>query len=169
MLISTSRKPSQKTRKFCKNLSHAFDYDYTNRGKSSIRDLLVKSKELGRNGLLLIYEIKGNPSKMTFISSIGEEELALLISAETCNERLHINPKDLKIRNDFPDLSPLCDVLGFEVDNKSKLSSNYLHFRSADNGNEEGLYNLPIAIIDFYNKFGDKIDLRINVKKIVVD
>lgn len=165
MLISTSRKPSQKTRKFCKNLSHAFDYDYVNRGKSSIRDLLVKSKELGRIGVLLVYEIKGNPSKLTFLSENGEEELAILISAETANTWLHIKPSELKIKNDFPDLAPLADILGLDVVD-GDLTSNYLHFRPADDYEfEDG----RIAVIDFYNKHSDKIDLQINVKKIVIE
>lgn len=166
MLISTSRKPSQKTRKFCKNLSHAFDYDYVNRGKSSIRDLLVKSKELGLVGVLLVYEIKGNPSKLTFLSEKGDEELSILISAETANERLHIKPQDLKIKNDFPDLKPLADLLGFEVVDDNNLNANFLHFRPADDFElDEG----RIAVIDFYNKREEKINLQINVKKIVIN
>ena len=43
MLISTSRKPSQKTRKFCKNLAHATGSTSVNRGKSNMRELLLKS------------------------------------------------------------------------------------------------------------------------------
>ena len=45
MLISTSRKPSQKTRKFCKNLSHAFDYDYVNRGKEWAENVVADYPE----------------------------------------------------------------------------------------------------------------------------
>ena len=80
MLISTSRKPSQKTRTFCKNFSHAFGYDYTNRGKSSLRDLLIKAKQLGHDRLVLVYQIKGNPSKLTFYDLEANEKLELLVS-----------------------------------------------------------------------------------------
>ena len=102
MLISTSRKPSQKTRTFCKNFSHAFGFDYTNRGKSSLRDLLIKAKQLGHDSLVLVYQIKGNPSKLTFYDLEANEKLALLVSVNTTNERLHISPKDLKIRSTVP-------------------------------------------------------------------
>ncbi|WP_052332223.1 hypothetical protein [Methanobrevibacter arboriphilus] len=66
MLISTSRKPSSKTRAFCKNLSHALDTDYVNRGKMSMRELQLKSNSLGLDNIVLVYEMKGNPSKITF-------------------------------------------------------------------------------------------------------
>ena len=85
MLISTSRKPSQKTRTFCKNFSHAFGFDYTNRGKSSLRDLLIKAKQLGHDSLVLVYQIKGNPSKLTFYDLEANEKLALLVSVNTTN------------------------------------------------------------------------------------
>ena len=87
VLISTSRKPSQKTRTFCKNLSHAFGFDYTNRGKSSLRDMLVKASQMNHDTLLLVYQIKGNPSKLTFYDLKAQEKLALLISANEMNER----------------------------------------------------------------------------------
>ena len=66
MLISSSRKPSQKTRSFCKNISNAFNYPYINRGKMSLRDLFLKVNVLDENSLMLVYENKGNPSKITF-------------------------------------------------------------------------------------------------------
>ena len=90
MLISTSRKPSQKTRTFCKNLSHAFGFDYTNRGKSSLRDLLVKANQLGHDKLVLVYQIKGNPSKLTFYDLESNE----LLAAEVLGIEITTEPQD---------------------------------------------------------------------------
>ncbi len=159
MLISTSRKPSQKTRKFCKNLSHTLNYNYTNRGKSSIHDLLVKCKQLDENGLILVYEIKGNPSKITFLDNIGNEEFNIQISAEINNTRLNIKPSELKIKSEYPKLNPLIKLLNLPETKDAK--ENYLHFRLPKETENEYL-----AVINFYNKYGDLLDLKINIKKI---
>ena len=100
MLISTSRKPSQKTRKFCKNLAHATGSTSVNRGKSNMRELLLKALELDEHNLAIVNEIKGNPSRVTFYSNKGEILLIILIGVTTSNERCHILPKNLKIVSD---------------------------------------------------------------------
>ena len=160
MLISTSRKPSQKTRTFCKNFQHAFGFEYTNRGKSSLRDLLIKASELGHDSLVLVYQIKGNPSKLTFYNLDGEETLALLVSVTTTNERLHIKPQDLKIKCGVKELECLAEILGFETTTEP-LESNYVRISYADYDDKSNF-----AIIYFVNKKGEQIDLKINVKKI---
>ena len=147
VLISTSRKPSQKTRTFCKNLSHAFGFDYTNRGKSSLRDMLVKASQMNHDTLLLVYQIKGNPSKLTF-------------SANEMNERLNIDPENLKIKSNVRELDILAEVLGFELSNEP-LESNYLRISYADYDDEKNF-----AIIYFVNSNGEQLDLQINVKKV---
>ena len=110
VLISTSRKPSQKTRTFCKN-----------------------------------YQIKGNPSKLTFYDLKAQEKLALLISANEMNERLNIDPENLKIKSNVRELDILAEVLGFELSNEP-LESNYLRISYADYDDEKNF-----AIIYFVN------------------
>ena len=161
VLISTSRKPSQKTRTFCKNLSHVFGFDYTNRGKSSLRDMLVKASQMNHDTLLLVYQIKGNPSKLTFYDLKDQEKLALLISANEMNERLNIDPENLKIKSNVRELDILAEVLGFELSNEP-LESNYLRISYADYDDEKNF-----AIIYFVNNNGEQLDLQINVKKVV--
>jgi len=75
MLISTSRKPSQKTRKFCKNFAHATDSTSVNRGKMNMRELLLRALDEDEVNLAIVNEIKGNPSRITFYSNKGEELL----------------------------------------------------------------------------------------------
>ena len=149
MLISTSRKPSQKTRKFCKNLAHATGSTSVNRGKSNMRELLLKA-------LAIVNEIKGNPSRVTFYSNKGEILLIILIGVTTSNERCHILPKNLKIVSKVEKLNVLSEILGFEL--VDKASENYILISKEDD---------LIAKINFVNKFGDKTDLQINVKKIL--
>ena len=149
MLISTSRKPSQKTRKFCKNLAHATGSTSVNRGKSNMRELLLKALELDEHNLAIVNEIKGNPSRVTFYSNKGEILLIILIGVTTSNERCHILPKNLKIVSKV-------EILGFELVDKASENSILI-------SKEDDL----IAKINFVNKFGDKTDLQINVKKIL--
>jgi len=156
MLISTSRKPSQKTRKFCKNLAHATGSTSVNRGKSNMRELLLKALELEEHNLAIVNEIKGNPSRVTFYSNKGEVLLIILIGVNTSNERCHILPKNLKIVSKVEELNVLSEILGFEL--VDKAGENYILISK-----EEDL----IAKINFVNKFGDKTDLQINVKKIL--
>lgn len=169
MLISTSRKPSQNTRKFCKNLMHATDSEYTNRGKMSIRDVLLKAAELGHESTAFVYEIKGNPSKITFYSK-AKEQLAILVSVNISRTRLHINTKDLKVKCDVESLKEISTFLNREED--KEVTENYIHIRPYDDIDEENFQeknyvDQKIAIMDFYNKFGEKSDLKISVRKII--
>ena len=157
MLISTSRKPSQKTRKFCKNFAHATDSTSVNRGKMNMRELLLKALAEDEINLAIVNEIKGNPSRITFYSNKGDELLRILISVTTTNERLNISPSELKIVSDVESLNVLSDILGFELVDKAE--ENYIHI---SNG-----YDDLIAKINFINKFGDQIDFQINIKKIL--
>jgi len=157
MLISTSRKPSQKTRKFCKNLAHSTDSTSVNRGKMNMRELLLRALDEDEINLAIVNEIKGNPSRITFYSNKGEVLLTILISVTTTNERLNISPSQLKIVSEVQKLNCLSDILGFELVNEA--DANHIHIT--------GGYEDLIAKINFINKFGDKLDFQINVKKIL--
>ncbi len=157
MLISTSRKPSQKTRKFCKNLAHATGFTSVNRGKMNMRELLLKALELEEINLAVVNEIKGNPSKITFYSNKGEVLLAILISVSLDNnEKLNMAPSQLKIVSGVERLNVLSDILGLPLVDIAE--DNFIVISKVDD---------LIAKIGFINKFGDKLNLQINVKKIL--
>ena len=157
MLISTSRKPSQKTRKFCKNLAHATDSTSVNRGKMNMRELLLRALDEDEINLAIVNEIKGNPSRITFYSNKGEVLITVLISVTTTNERLNISPSKLKIVTEVQKLNCLSDILGFELVDKAE--ENYINITNG--------YDDLVAKINFINKFGDKTDFQINIKKIL--
>ena len=165
MLISTSRKPSQKTRSFCKNLSHALDFTYVNRGKMNMRDLFLKSSGLNYDSTIMVYEIKGNPSKITFFSNNGNERLAILVSVNTAKDRLNINTNEIKVKCNYPELAIFGDILGFE--NSYFAKDNYIKIQKIEDNNDSNSKVDKIAIIDFYNKYGNKTGLQIVVKKIL--
>ena len=156
MLISTSRKPSQKTRKFCKNLARLTDSTSVNRGKMNMRELLLKALEVDEFNLAVVNEIKGNPSKITFYSNKGEVLLVILISVVLDNEKLNMAPSRLKIVSNVKKLDVFSDILDLDlVDN---AEDNYILISDDEN---------LVAKINFINKFGDKLNFQINVKKII--
>ena len=158
MLISTSRKPSQKTRKFCKTLAHATGSNSVNRGKMNMRELLLKALELKEVNLAIVNEIKGNPSKITFYSNKGEEMLSILISAVLESEKLNIAPRSLKIVSEVDKLNILSEILSFEMTDDAE--DNYILISQDDD---------LVAKINFINKFGQKVKFQINVKRILED
>lgn len=156
MLISTSRKPSQKTRKFCKNLARLTDSTSVNRGKMNMRELLLKALEVEEFNLAIVNEIKGNPSKITFYSNKGEVLLVILISVVLENEKLNMAPSKLKIVSNVKKLDVLGDIL--DLDLVDIAEDNFIVI-----SDDKDL----VAKINFVNKFGEKLKFQINVKKIL--
>ena len=156
MLISTSRKPSQKTRKFCKNLAHVTGFTSVNRGKMNMRELLLKALEVDEYNLAIVNEIKGNPSRISFYSNKGELLLTLLIGATIENEKMNIAPSQLKIVSEVDELNVLGEIFDFDLVDKAE--DNYILISKSDDSS---------ARIYFINKFGDRLNFQINVKKII--
>ncbi len=68
ILITTSRKPSTRTRRFARELSSVLPLSrYVPRGKSSIHDVIERAEELGMHRVVVIGETKGNPSIMRIL------------------------------------------------------------------------------------------------------
>ena len=59
MIITTARKPSSKTRIFCKHLGRFTGWKYVTRGKASLLEFTDKP-------FLLVGEYKGNPGSFSF-------------------------------------------------------------------------------------------------------
>ena len=71
MYITTSRKPSDPTRKLARLVAN-FIGTYENRGKKSIDEVVTRADELGDNRIMMLTERQGNPNSISFIS-IGKE------------------------------------------------------------------------------------------------
>lgn len=72
MIITTSRKPSRKTRSFVKAISKFLGWNYVQRGKISL-------KNLNLDKICILTEIKGNPAVMNFYEN-GEKVLEIFFS-----------------------------------------------------------------------------------------
>ena len=156
MLISTSRKPSQKTRKFCKNLARVTGSTSVNRGKMNMRELLLKALEVDEYNLAIVNEIKGNPSRISFFSNKGELLLTILVGVTIDNEKTNIAPSQLKIVSQVKQLDVLSDILDLDLVYEAK--ENYILVSESEDS---------VARIHFINKFGERLNFQINVKKVL--
>jgi U3 small nucleolar ribonucleoprotein protein IMP4 len=76
-LITTSRRPSRRTRSFLKEFSLILPGSYrVNRGKFSFRGLLAEALVHNCRGIIVINTYKGNPGSIDFyiIKKVSEEE-----------------------------------------------------------------------------------------------
>ena len=123
----------------------------------NMRELLLKALAEEEINLAIVNEIKGNPSKITFYSNRGDELLSILITVSISNERLNVSPSKLKIVSEVEQLNCLSDIMGYELVDDAE--ENYIYISREDSD--------LMARINFINKFGDKTDFQINVKKIL--
>lgn len=154
MLITTSRKPSSRTRSFCQDMSHVLNAKYVNRGKMSFREVLLKSATLGFQETAVVSQIKGNPSKIEIYNESGDLLLFLKITVSLLNLKGKINSDAISIRCEIEELKdPLMDILKIPEENSNK---NLIWVKTGEGENK--------AIIEFYDKEGSIRDPRIYVK-----
>ncbi|WP_456467925.1 rRNA maturation protein [Archaeoglobus sp.] len=79
-LITTSRKPGRKTRRFTRVIARFFNWRYINRGKMSLEDLKSLSESFW-----IVSEVKGNPSILTLYKN-GEEMLKIGFTVSNINK-----------------------------------------------------------------------------------
>lgn len=153
MFITTSRKPSSKTRTFCQNFSRALNAAYTNRGKMSFRDVLVKAS--GFKTIAVVSQVKGNPSRIEFFNEAGELLLTLYITETVLDLKGRINPDKLTLRCEVDELTkPLSEILEIAEDNKDS-NDNLLWVKEKDNK----------TIFEFYGNDGLMVNSKIYVRR----
>lgn len=160
MLITTSRKPSQRTRSFCKSLNRVLKSEYTNRGKMSIRDVLLKSSESGFNKTAIISETKGNPSKIDFYDKKGDILISLDVTVSVPVSKGRVKKSDLAFRCEVDDLSNLGEKLVETLDipkcRDDSKQENILLLKKGDSEKK--------AVLKFYDSNGEDTGPRIYIK-----
>jgi len=150
MLITTSRKPSQRTRSFCKSLVRVFYSSYINRGKMSIRDVLIKSSELDFDKIAVISELKGNPNRIDFYDLNGElifsVELTVGIPNSNANSKSRVKTENLRIQSEVDELYELGNIMGIPKFKEGFAPENLIVIKQGDENNR--------AIIEFYGSNG---------------
>lgn len=74
LYITTSRKPSQATRKLARWLALLANAASENRGKRSVGDCVERARALGMTRLLFVYEKQGNPVELAFYDASAQTE-----------------------------------------------------------------------------------------------
>ena len=69
MIITTSRKPSRRTRSLGRDLERVLGGKYVTRGKASIDTIVDRAVNDGEYRIIIISDIHGNPGKIQAISS----------------------------------------------------------------------------------------------------
>lgn len=73
MLITTSRKPSPRTRSFCRDLERVLhNFVYENRGKMNFEQVVERARERGER-LVMVLEHMGNPGKLVFFDVSSDD------------------------------------------------------------------------------------------------
>ncbi len=73
-MLTTSRKPSHRTRSFARDLVTVIPWCFHfTRGSCSLKDLAEELTNLGINRLLILHEKKGNPSLIKFYKLVDEK------------------------------------------------------------------------------------------------
>lgn len=81
----------------------------------SIREVLIKSSELGYDKIALISEIKGNPSRIDFQDALGDTILSLDITVgipnSNANSKSRVKSENLKLNSEVSELDQLGNIL----------------------------------------------------------
>lgn len=161
MLITTSRKPSQRTRSFCKSLVRVLNSSYINRGKMSIRDVLIKSSELGYTKIAVVSELKGNPSKIDFQDEEGEIifslEVTVGIPNSNASSKSRVKSESLKLQSEVHELDQLGKIMDIPKFTEGSPMENLLVIKRGDEKNK--------AVIEFYGSNGIETGPKIFIKE----
>lgn len=141
MIVTTARKPSSKTRIFCKHLSRFTGWEYITRGKTSL-------SEIPDGSFLVIGESRGNPSSFSFFSG-GRCVLYIRANVSLDTE---IGPGSVPaIAGDSPLAISLGKITGLKICGTSERVINI-------NGRIEFIYNgIPYIILKILKVRGEGI------------
>lgn len=103
MLITTSRKPSPRTRSFAGSLERVLNSEYMNRGKMSMRDVLLKLRVSDHTKVAVISEMNGNPSRIAFFNLEGDLILSMDVTVSNSLANGRIKKKELRVRWELED------------------------------------------------------------------
>jgi U3 small nucleolar ribonucleoprotein protein IMP4 len=126
----------------------------------SIRDVLIKSSELGYDEIAVISEMKGNPSRIDFLDSEGEINLTLEVTVgipnSNANSKSRVKSENLKLNSEVPELDQIGNILDIpQFIDGSPLENLMVIKRTEGKGR---------ALIEFYGSNGIETGPKIFVK-----
>ena len=160
IVISTSRKPSQITRRFAQFLKHYFNAVYINRGKTSFNKVVNQAKQYENSLLLIITETKGNPSSINVydLSSACEvpsRSIYITVSIPQENNKVNTSKDSIVFINKAHSLDELfenCEV----VKTDERIKNNCVVIADDD--------DRDLVCASFVDKNGDDTKFKVYVK-----
>jgi U3 small nucleolar ribonucleoprotein protein IMP4 len=126
----------------------------------SIRDVLIKSSELGYNEIAVISEMKGNPSRIEFLDAKGEIDLSIEVTVgipnSNANSKSRVKSEDLKLYSEVPELDQIGNILDIPQLKEGSPLENLMTLKRAEGKDK--------ALIEFYGSNGIETGPKIFVK-----
>jgi U3 small nucleolar ribonucleoprotein protein IMP4 len=126
----------------------------------SIRDVLIKSSELGYNEIAVISEMKGNPSRIEFLDAKGEIDLSIEVTVgipnSNANSKSRVKSEDLKLYSEVPELDQMGNILDIPQLKEGSPLENLMTLKRAEGKDK--------ALIEFYGSNGIETGPKIFVK-----
>lgn len=130
MLITTSRKPSQRTRTFCRGLERVFKSRCLNRGKMSLRDVFLKASEMGTNRVAVISERDGNPNGMEIFRD-GELYATLKLTVDFSLPKGRFKKDEICLRCEVDELRDIAgEIFQIPLEKSDESNSNCLWIKA---------------------------------------
>ena len=126
----------------------------------SIRDVLIKSSELGYDEIAVVSEMKGNPSRIDFLDSEGEINLTLEVTVgipnSNANSKSRVKSENLKLNSEVPELDKIGNILGIPRFMDGTPLENLMVIKRTEGKDK--------ALIEFYGSNGIETGPKIFVK-----
>ena len=147
MLITTSRKPSQRTRTFCRGLERVINAQCVNRGKMSIREVFLKAKEMEFDRIVFISESDGNPSGLDIYLE-NELLLSKKITVDLSAPRGMMKRDQTVLKCDLEDFKGIASsIFDVPMENpQAKTTHNLIWIKGTQKQNQ--------GVIEFYDTKG---------------
>jgi U3 small nucleolar ribonucleoprotein protein IMP4 len=126
----------------------------------SIRDVLIKSSELGYDEIAVVSEMKGNPSRIDFLDSEGVINLSLDVTVgipnSNANSKSRVKSENLKLNSEVPELDQIGNILDIPKFTEGSPLENIMVIKRTDGKDK--------ALIEFYGSNGIETGPKIFVK-----
>ncbi|WP_456366088.1 ribosomal biogenesis protein [Thermococcus sp.] len=124
MLITTSHRPTRRTRSLGHDLERVFPNSlYLTRGKKTVKDLLMEAYDMNYERILVVNVWKGNPLKLTFIK----------VDPENWGYLGHLYLHGIKLQREmgFRNLRPIREEMPLVVTTAKRTGVDHLAFARA--------------------------------------
>jgi len=126
----------------------------------SIRDVLIKSSELGYDKIAVVSELR-NPSRIEFLGEEGEINLSLEVTVgipnSNASSKSRVKSESLKLYSEVPELDLLGNIFDIPKLTEGSPMENLLVIKQGDEKNK--------AVVQFYGSNGMETGPKIFIKE----